>query len=100
MAVWQGNSKRSKTGRRIRYARNKRKFEIGRELHLNTIGPMKRKSIRTRGKNKKTSVLTADTAYVIDPKTNKTIKTEILTVVENSANVHYIRRNIIRFILH
>jgi len=39
-------------------------------------------------------VLTADTAYVVDPKTNKTTKTEIITVVENSANVHYIRRNI------
>jgi small subunit ribosomal protein S8e len=94
MAVWQGNSKRSLTGRRIRYARNKRRFEIGRELHLNTIGTMKRKSIRTRGKNKKSRVLTADTAYVIDPKTNKTTKTEIVTVLENTANVHYVRRNI------
>jgi len=94
MAVWQGNSKRSKTGRRIRYARNKRRFEIGRELHLTTIGPMKRKPIRTRGDNRKSRVLTADIAYVVDPKTNKTTKTEIITVVENSANVHYIRRNI------
>jgi len=95
MAVWHGNSKRSKTGRRIRYARNKKRFEIGRELHLATIGTMKRKPIRTRGNNKKSRVLTADTAYVIDPKTNKTTKTDIITVVENSANVHYIRRNII-----
>ena len=94
MAVWHGNSKRSKTGRRIRYARNKRRFEIGRELHLNTIGKMKRKLIRTRGNNKKFCILTADTAYVIDPKTNKTTKTEIVTVIENSANVHYVRRNI------
>jgi small subunit ribosomal protein S8e len=55
---------------------------------------MKKKSIRTRGKNNKSRVLTADTAFVIDPKTNKTTKTEIVTVVENSANVHYVRRNI------
>jgi small subunit ribosomal protein S8e len=94
MAVWQGNSKRSITGRRIRYSRNKRRFEIGRELHLTTIGPMKKKTFRTRGNNKKSRVLTADTAYVIDPKTNKTTKTEIVTVVENSANIHYVRRNI------
>ena len=94
MAVWQGNSKRSITGRRIRYSRNKKRFEIGRELHLTTIGAMKRKTIRTRGHNKKSRVLTADTAYVIDPKTNKTTKTEIVTVVENSANIHYVRRNI------
>lgn len=55
---------------------------------------MKRKPIRTRGHNRKSRVLTADIAYVVDPKTNKTTKTEIITVVENSANVHYIRRNI------
>jgi len=55
---------------------------------------MKRKPIRTRGDNRKSRVLTADIAYVVDPKTTKTTKTEIVTVVENSANVHYIRRNI------
>jgi len=82
------------TGRRIRYARNKRRFEIGRENHLTTIGAIKRKPFRTRGNNKKSRVLTADTAYVVDPKTNKTVKTEIVTVVENSANIHYVRRNI------
>lgn len=55
---------------------------------------MKQKKIRTRGNNKKSRVLTSNTAFVIDPKTNKTTKTEIITVMENSANVHYIRRNI------
>jgi small subunit ribosomal protein S8e len=94
MAVWQGNSKRTSTGRRIRYARNKKRFEIGRELHLTTIGTMKRKPIRTRGHNRKSRVLTSDIAYVVDPKTNKTTKTEIVTVVENLANIHYVRRNI------
>ena len=94
MAVWQGNSKRSITGRRIRSARNKRRFEIGRETHLTTIGVMKRKPSRTRGNNHKSRILTADSAFVVDPKTNKTVKTEIVTVVENSANIHYVRRNI------
>jgi len=94
MAVWQGNSRRSVTGRRIRYARNKKRFEIGRESHLTTIGTMKRRPFRTRGSNKKSRLLTADSAYVVDPKTNKTLKTEIVTVVENSANIHYVRRNI------
>lgn len=94
MAVWQGNSKRSKTGRRIRVTRNKRRFEIGRELHVTTIGALKRKPIRTRGNNRKSRALTADVAFVVDPQTNKTTKTEIVTVVENSANIHYVRRNI------
>ena len=94
MALWQGQSRRSKTGRQIRYARGKRKFEIGREAILTTIGKMKRKPIRTMGNNRKTIALTADIAYVVDPKTKKTTKTEIITVKENSANIHYVRRNI------
>ena len=95
MALWQGKARRSKTGRHIRYARGKRKFEIGREEHLTTIGKTTLKQVRTRGDNRKTRVLTADIAYVVDPKTKKTTKTEIVTVVENPANIHYVRRNII-----
>jgi small subunit ribosomal protein S8e len=56
---------------------------------------MKKRQIRTRGDNKKSRVLTADTAFVVDPTTNKTTKTEIITVVENAANIHYVRRNIL-----
>ena len=94
MALWQGNSRRSKTGRRIRYGRGKRKFEIGREPHLTTIGNQKFKDVRTKGKNKKARSLTNNIAYVVDQKTGKTTKTEIISVIENSANIHYIRRNI------
>ena len=95
MALWQGKSKRSKTGRRKRYNRGKRKFEIGREQHLTTIGQTSLKKVRTKGANTKTIAKTVNQAYVIDPKNNKTTKTEILTVVENRANIHYVRRNII-----
>ena len=95
MALWQGNSRRSRTGRRIRNAQGKRKFEIGREMHLTTIGEPKTKDVRTKGNNKKTRALTANVVYVVDQKTNKTTKTEITSVVENQANIHYIRRNII-----
>jgi len=95
MAIWQGNARRSKTGRNIRYARSKRKFEIGGEQHLTTISPTTTKIVRTRGDNRKVRVKTANTAYVLDPKNNKTTKTEIVTVVENKANIHFVRRNII-----
>jgi len=95
MALWQGESKRSKSGRRIRYARGKRKFEIGREEHLTTIGENRLKNVRTKGNNRKTRVKTTNVAYVVDPKNKKTTKTEILTVVENAANIHYVRRNIV-----
>ena len=94
MALWQGNSRRSKTGRRIRYARGKRKFEIGREKHFTTIGSTTTKVVRTKGNNRKTQVKTSNIAYVLDPKTNKITKTDIVTVKENAANIHYVRRNI------
>jgi small subunit ribosomal protein S8e len=95
MALWQGQSRRSNSGRRIRYGRSKRKFEIGREQHLTTIGNEKRKQVRTRGNSRKTRIMTTKTAYVIDPKTGKTAQTEILSVIDNAANINYIRRNII-----
>jgi len=94
MALWQGNSRRSKTGRRIRYGRSKKKFEIGREQHLTIIGKLKRNKVRTKGHNQKIRTMEANVAYVIDPKTRKTTKTEIISVVENQANIHYVRRNI------
>jgi small subunit ribosomal protein S8e len=95
MALWQGNSRRNKTGRRIRYFRGKRKFEIGRESHLSTIGKISLKKFRTRGKNQKIRAKTINVAYVIDKKDNKTKKVEIKTVIGNPANINYIRRNII-----
>ena len=95
MALWQGKSRRSRTGRRIRYARGKRKFEIGRERHLTTIGPTTLKKVRTKGANRKMRAKTVNVAYVLDPNTKKTTKTDIVTVKENAANIHYVRRNII-----
>jgi len=95
MALWQGNAQRSKSGRRIRYQRGKRKFEIGRESHLTTVGTPKTKEVRTRGHNRKMRVLTSNIAHVVDPKTGKSTKTEIISVVENKANIHYVRRNIL-----
>jgi small subunit ribosomal protein S8e len=95
MALWQGDSRRSKTGRRIRYARGKRKSEIGRERHLTTIGATKLKNVRTKGNNRKIRAKTTNIAYVVDPTNNKTTKTEVISVVENKANIHYVRRNII-----
>jgi len=95
MTLWQGRSERSKTGRKIREARGRRKFEIGREALLTTIGPIRTKKIRTRGGHQKTILLSTNIANVLDPKAGKTTKAEIKTVLENKANPHYVRRNII-----
>jgi len=95
MAIWQGKSKRKKTGGRRVYSRKKRKYEIGREKRETTVGEHKTHVFRTRWKNGKTRVLKAGIANVTVPKENKSQKIKILSVVENRANPHYVRRNII-----
>ena len=95
MAQWQGRSKRKLSGGRIRLHRKKRTFEIGREKQFTTIGSYKNLKIRTQGNNQKMRLVSTEMANVTDPKTKKTSRSKILTVVENSANPFYVRRNII-----
>ncbi len=95
MALWQGRSRRKVTGGRYRDHRGKRKSEIGREQQITVIGKETKKVVRTLGGNVKYRVLTCEVANVYDPKSKKTVKTPINTVLENPANPHYVRRNII-----
>lgn len=95
MALWQGKSKRKTSGGRLRLARKKRKFEIGREKQFTHLGARKVKPYRTRGKNRKMRLLQIDVANVLDPATKKVRKVKILTVKTNPSNPHYVQRNII-----
>lgn len=95
MALWQGLSTRMKTGGRRRLARKKRKYEIGREVILPTLGDESHRTIRTAGGNQKVRVLASDVVNVTDPSTGKTEKVEFKTVSDNPANPHYVRRNIV-----
>lgn len=94
MAIWQGRPKRKPSGGRIRAARKKRKFEIGREKQFTHLGPRKVKLYRTRGANTKARLLTIDEANVVDPKTKSIKKVKILTVKSNPSNPNYVQRNI------
>jgi small subunit ribosomal protein S8e len=51
--------------------------------------------IDTRGGNQKIRLLRCDIASVSDPKTGTSRNVKIQTVVENKANLNYVRRNII-----
>ena len=95
MAQWQGRSKRKVSGGSIRLHRKKRTFEIGRERQFTIIGEQKRLKIRTQGNNLKMRLVNSDMANVVDPKSKKTSRVKIITVLENSANPFYVRRNII-----
>lgn len=95
MAIWQGGSQRKPSGGRRAMSHKKRKFEIGREPVLPTIGADKRKHVRIRAAGQRVRMLTAATANVTDPKTGKTTPAKIQTVTGNPANINYVRRNIL-----
>ena len=95
MAIWQGKSVRKLTGGRSKSSRNKRKIEFGRDPAETKIGERKRKTIRTKGGGKKLRLTNDQKINVVDPENNKMQIAEILGVIENHANDHFVRRNII-----
>lgn len=95
MAKWQGRSMKKPSGGRIWSNRGKRRREMGSEFIEPKIGATKRLPIRARGGMKKMMLLSADTANVMDPKTGQVKKAKIITVVENPADLHFVRRNIL-----
>jgi small subunit ribosomal protein S8e len=95
MGIWQGRSRRKRTGGRLRLARKKRRFEIGRELQTATLGVGTVKKYRVRGARVKLRILTTTSINVFDPATGKMQPAKIVTVRENPANPNYVQRNII-----
>jgi small subunit ribosomal protein S8e len=95
MGIWQGRSRRKRTGGRLRAVRKKRRFEIAPELQVATVGAGTVKTYRVRGGNVKLRVLTATTVNVYDPASRKMQPARIVTVRENPANANYVQRNII-----
>jgi len=95
MALWQGNSRRKPSGGRLITPHKKRRFEVAREHTDTHIGEHKQKVVRTKGANQKIALLRTDTINVTDPKSGKTKGAKLTSVVENAANTHYVRRNII-----
>ncbi|MEE9525559.1 MAG: 30S ribosomal protein S8e [Candidatus Woesearchaeota archaeon] len=95
MVFTQTRSKRKATGGRYIAARKKKLFESGKGPTLTKIAKLKQKTESIKGGRKKTRLLTADIANVVDPKTKKTVKAKIETVVKSPANRHFTRRNIL-----
>ncbi|MAG52508.1 MAG: 30S ribosomal protein S8e [Nanoarchaeota archaeon] len=93
MSISQYRPKRKVTGGIYINFRKKRKFELGSEANNTRVGGLKKKSIRVLGGNRKSFLLTSDIANVFDGK--KYSKSKIKAVLENSANRHFVRRNII-----
>lgn len=95
MAISQGKSTRKSTGGRYIANRGKRKSELGREPANTRLDEKRLRKIRTRGGSEKLRLASDNKMNLIDPDSNKAKTAEIITVLENSADPNYVRRNII-----
>src|SRR3989344_7000433 len=94
MAITSQRSKRKATGGIYKSYRKKRVFELMRQPTLTKLAPKKTKVVRGIGGNLKQKIFSADEINVFDPKSKKYSKEKIKTIVENNANRHFVRRNI------
>jgi len=90
----QTRPKRKLTGGRYKDYRKKRKYEKGNPPIHTKLGDRRSSKIRIKGGNIKFRIFSDSTANVYDPKTKKYLKLKIGTIVENPANRHFVRRNI------
>jgi len=95
MAEWHLRSKKSPTGSLINRARKKKRRNRGLKFLETKIDKKKVKHAKSRGGFVKIKLLSIEKANVSDPKTKKTVSSKILSVQENQANTHYVRRNIL-----
>ena len=73
--------------------RSKKRHQLGREPAETTVGEPRFQVVDSRGTDRKVRALSTDVAQVaVD---GEVTKTTIENVVENPANVNYVRRNII-----
>lgn len=95
MATWHLRSKRTKTGKKLSKLRKKRRMDKGTQFLETKVGERKAKHKRVRGGSIKVKLKSIDVANLSDPKTGKVTKSKILSTTENSANPHYVRRNVL-----
>lgn len=90
-----GRVGKTASGGRYPTLRKIRIFETGRYPSHTGIGKKVLKHIRTKGGGLKPRLFKAETANVWDTKNKKYIQAKIKIVVDNPANRHFVRRNII-----
>ncbi|RLE39666.1 30S ribosomal protein S8e [Candidatus Woesearchaeota archaeon] len=94
MAISQKRSHRKVTGGVYKRQKKKPKANLGRVATLTKLGNTKRKNIRVLGGNLKTRLFEEEYANVVG-KDRRVKKVKIKAILENPANRHYVRRNIL-----
>jgi len=95
MAISQLRSlKKPSGGKYKQQGRKKKSYELGREPALTNLEKKRKKYIHTKGNHRKVRLLSTDTANLYNPKDKKYEQVKIKTIVDNPANRHFVRRNI------
>ena len=94
MAIVQSRPRRKESGARYKDYRKSRQYELGRSPAQTKLEKRRAQLIRTKGNNKKIRLLSTDIVNLFDPKTKKYEQVKIKTILENPANRHFVRRNI------
>ena len=95
MATLQLRSRRKATGGRYKRVIVKRMSRLGGLPTLTKLASLRKKSIRVIGSNQKQKLLSANKVNLFNSKTKKHEVVEVKNIVENPANRHYVRRNIL-----
>ena len=95
MVITQSRSKRTVGGARYHDYRKKKLYDKGSEPTHTKIGKTQLKRVKGKAAIQKIKVVVAETANVLDPKTKQFKQAKIVTVKENPASQHFVRRNII-----
>ncbi|MBN2052788.1 30S ribosomal protein S8e [Candidatus Woesearchaeota archaeon] len=94
MVIIHGKAKRKPSGGRYTACRPKRRAQKGSMPTHTKVGEQVAKNSKTKGGGLKTKLLFADKVNLLDPATRKYSIESIKTVLENPANRHFVRRNI------
>jgi small subunit ribosomal protein S8e len=95
MAILQLRSNRKATGGRYKRPKVRRHHRMGSVPILSKLGTSKKKSLRVIGGNQKEKILSADKVNIYNPQTKKHQVVAIKSVASNTANRHFVRRNIL-----
>ena len=95
MTIWHGEKGKTPTGAQIHLGRKKRKYELGSWPLMPKIAKEKIVLKRTKGGGLKVKAHSVEFANVLNPKNREVKKVKIITVVQNTANPHFVRRNVV-----
>lgn len=95
MAISQKKAKTKPTGGIYTTKEAKKLAQLGSVPTLTKLDERKTQKVRAIAGIHKTRLLKSNMANVYDPKTKKAKVVKILNIVENPANRHYVRRNIL-----